>query len=489
MSRSDLGQRSARGAFWATVEVWGIEFLQFLVFAALARLLGPEAFGLVGLAMIPILVANVFLAQGGWIEFVVQCRNLEQQHLETIFWAIIGIGATLGVTVVLTAPLLAEAFNESQLEALVLPLCVCPVIISLTVLPIGLLQRDLNLAPLALRSTLAMTVGGTVGIAMAIAGYGVWSLVAYEIALPLVGAVVLWRALKWRPRLRFSIAHLRQAIRFSTRVLGERLINLTEVLVPRAIIGGSLGAGAVGHWTLARKIFDLSAELVQRPALRVALPRFALAQREPAELSQILALAVELTALVTVPGYVALGLMAPEMVALSFGEGWRPAGHALMLFAMLGLITPLTQLSIAVLHGTGRVGWTLLLSATGFALLLLLLPAGLTHGIVGVAGAFLIRGWVLLGARLWVLRRKGGVCLGALPRAFAPSLAAGAVMAAVMGAAEAAWSESLAESLQLPLVLSLGVTSYLLVLMLIARDRVVRAIALGRRVVGLGRTR
>ena len=54
MSSDDLlQQRTARGAFWATIEVWGVEILQFLVFAVLARVLGPVAYGIVGLAILP----------------------------------------------------------------------------------------------------------------------------------------------------------------------------------------------------------------------------------------------------------------------------------------------------------------------------------------------------------------------------------------------------------------------------------------------------
>lgn len=160
-----------------------------------------------------------------------------------------------------------------------------------------------------------------------------------------------------------------------------------------------------------------------------------------------------------------------------------------MMFAMLGLITPLTQLSIALLHGTGRVGWTLGLSVAGFVLLLSLLPVGLSYGIVGVAGAFLLRGWVLLVARLWVLRRKAGINLRLLPRAIAPPLVGGAAMAAVMIAADTVWSASFSEAAMLPLEIGLGLSTYGIVLVLFARDRVAHAIALGRKAAGIGHTK
>ena len=219
---------------------------------------------------------------------------------------------------------------------------------------------------------------------------------------------------------------------------------------------------------------------MQRPALRVALPRFAGVQQQPAQLSQLLTSAVELTALVAIPGYAILGVLGADLVALMFGEAWRTAGQVLMLLALLGLITPVTQLSVAVLHAVGRVKLTLKLAVASFAVLVLLLIPGLRWGVFGVTVAFLVRGWAMLFVRLWAIRRTTGVELSSSRGGFWPLLAAGLAMALVLFLANTLLVSRLHPLAAMLMALALGVATYSLLLLLLARDRIAAAIALVR---------
>ena len=481
MSSDDLlQQRTARGAFWATIEVWGVEILQFLVFAVLARVLGPGAYGIVGLAILPVLVVNVFVMQGGWIEFIVRNRGRVVEQVNTVFWVVVVLGLLLAAAVVASAPLMARAFETPELVVLVPWLAICPALMSLSVVPAALLQREINLAPFAIRSTLSVAVAGSIGIWLALSGYGVWSLIVYEITIPLVGATVLWTAVNWRPHARVSIKHFSEAIRFSSSVLGERVIALTETLGPRAAIGATHGAIAVGHWTLARKIFDLSADLMQRPALRVALPRFASAQQRPDQLTTLLTSAVELTALLAIPSYAILGVLGDDLVALLFGEAWRKAGQVLMILAALGLITPATQLSTVMLHAVGRAKLSLKLAVAGFICLVLLVIASTRWGVFGVALAFLVRGWIMLLVRLWAIRLTTHVRLRNLRAGIGPMLTAGVAMALTLFLFSAMFSARLGELQSLAIAVVPGTVVYGAVLWVLAKGQVLAAMTFVR---------
>jgi O-antigen/teichoic acid export membrane protein len=212
----------------------------------------------------------------------------------------------------------------------------------------------------------------------------------------------------------------------------------------------------------------------------VALPRFAGVQQHPEQLSQLLTSAVELTALVAIPGYAILGVLGADLVALMFGEAWRTAGQVLMLLALLGLITPVTQLSVAVLHAVGRVKLALKLAVASFAVLVLLLIPGLRWGVFGVAAAFLVRGWAMLFVRLWAIRRTTGVELSSSRGGFWPLLAAGLAMALVLFLANTLLVSRLHPLAAMLMALALGVATYSLLLLLLARDRIAAAIALVR---------
>ncbi len=449
-----LRDRAAGGAFWSTVEVWATEILQLLVFAVLARLLGPEPYGIVGLAMMLVLVGQSFLTQGGWIQAIVHRPDLEESHLNASFWGVLAAGCTLAAIILVAAPILAYLFDDPRLARIMPALAPYPLIVSLYIVPTALLQRQLKMAPLALRALLATGIAGLVGIVLAIKGYGVWSLVAYELLFPIVTALVLWKAAAWRPAMAFSMSHFRSMFRFSSRVLGERLITVSEALLPRALLGYFNGPAPVGLWSLSTKIFNLSSELAIRPAIRVTLPSFAEAQADPARLGPMLTLALRLTGLFAVPGFVVLATLSDELVPMLFGKEWLEAGNALGILAIAGLVAPLSQLTVTLMQGTGRVGLSLKLAVAGFALLLLLFAILAPFGVIGFAAAMAVRAWIMLPVRLVVLRRSLGISPARVLRPMLPLAVAGGLMAAFMvsvrwlpGVAPANWVVLAAEVL------------------------------------------
>ena len=89
-----LRQRAIRGVFWSVVQKWGREGISLIVLVALSRLLAPEAFGLVALALVFTEFVNIFLDQG-FSAAIVQHPNLEKEHLDTAFWISVAIGILL----------------------------------------------------------------------------------------------------------------------------------------------------------------------------------------------------------------------------------------------------------------------------------------------------------------------------------------------------------------------------------------------------------
>lgn len=472
----------SRGALWATVEVWGVELLQLLVFTLLARLLGPDAYGLVALAMAFVLVPQTLLVHGGWIEALVQRPDLTRAHVDSIFWLLAGLGLASLVALLAIAPWVEAQFAIPELAPLLAALAVCPFLTSLMVVPAGLLQRRLELAPLAVRSILGVGLGGAVAVALALAGAGPWALVANEIAWPLAGVLVLSLAARHRPRWGLSWRHCREIGRFALGITGAQLVALGELMLPRLLLGRLAGPVAVGHWGLARKLFNLAGELVSRPALRVALPGFARLREQGAGLTDALALAVELTALLSVPGFALLLVLGPDLLALAFGEAWRQAGEALRILAVLGPLIPFGQLLTSALQAAGRVDLVLVAAVLGAVLVLLLLVPLAASGVAGVAVAFALRDGLLAPLRLALVRRVLGVRVGVVLAPLPSILAAGAAMVASMLALRSLVEQPSGVAL-LAATVAAGAATYGAALLLVARPTLLRAAR------GLGRLR
>jgi O-antigen/teichoic acid export membrane protein len=477
----DLKRRATRGAFWATIEIWSNEALQFLMFAILARLLGPQVYGLLGLALIVVLISQTTLA--GWIEALIQRPEIEPLHLDTVFWSVLGLATALAGLAVLAAPLFAWFFGSPELAKLVPWLALTMPLTSLNIVPMALLQRGLRFAPLALRPMLGVTIAGVAAIGMALLDWGVWSLVAYQLIQPTAAALIFWSAVRWWPRLRFSRRHFCEIFTFSSKLAGERAVALGENLVPRIAVGWALDPVAVGLWTLARKIFDFSVELVQRPVMRVAMTTFSVAQTDVGRLMPMLVMSLELTALAAVPGYCALLLLAPDLLRVAFGESWVGSGAILRILAVVGFITPAERLLNTLMLALGRTGLSFAAATGAFVILIAGMLALAPWGLVGIAAAYALRTAVLLIARIVLLQRLLGRSLYPAAKGVLPVLGAGSVMLTVMMVLGGVLSD-VAPPLRVAALLLAGGLGYLAALTVVARPLIGRLFGLVR--IGLG---
>jgi len=198
-----LRQRAVRAVTWSAVSAGGAQLAGVLIFVALARLLPPEAFGLVAWAGVFMGFLQIFVT-AGLSQSLVQREHLEDGHLDAALYASLALTAAIGAIVVLGAGPLATFLDEPALApvlgwlALVLPLN------ALAAVPQAILRRELRFKPLAMRVLTANTIGGIAGIAMALLGFGIWALVGQQVVTAATAAVVLWTSITWRPGLRGS---------------------------------------------------------------------------------------------------------------------------------------------------------------------------------------------------------------------------------------------------------------------------------------------
>ena len=429
---TSLKRRATAGMIWSSIESWGQQLLQFALFAVLARLLGPEAFGIVAMAMILTTFANLLVLHGGWNEALVQRPDLDPRHTDSAFWALLAGAVVLAAVVAVAARPLAAALEQPSLAAVTAALGLSLPLGVLGVVPAALLRREFRFAPLALRTLFGTVAAGLVAVPMALAGYGVWSLVAFQLTMPAIQTAVLWQAHPWRPGLRFSRPHLRELGGYVAGVLGERSLLAVEIVVPLIVVGAAAGAAALGHFTTARKILDLMIDLLVKPVTQVAMPSFAGAAADAARVRTVLTVGTQVAALLVFPGHVGLILVAPDLVPLIFGAAWTPVVPVLQVMALSGLALPFVMLTTALMHGTGHTTAQLgvaVLSTAVFVLLLLAMPGS---SLVQVALAYVLRSAILLPVRFRTVRRVTGIDPLPSLRATVPLILAAALMAAAV---------------------------------------------------------
>ena len=178
---SSVRTAAARSLWWSIVETGGLAGLAFVSLAVLARLLTPTEFGLAALAlgivqMLDIATARLFG------DAIVQRPDLERRHVASAFWVTLVLGATFSAICWLGGESLASVLDEPRLAAVLGWMSVGLVFSGADAILTAQRRRELDFRVLALRSLVSRVGAASVGIGAALLGYGVWSLVAQQLA-------------------------------------------------------------------------------------------------------------------------------------------------------------------------------------------------------------------------------------------------------------------------------------------------------------------
>lgn len=389
-----LKRQAAKAVFWSAGASWSSQAISLLVFFVLARLLAPEAFGLIALANVAIALLTI-LSEQSLGEAIVQREHVESEHLDSAFWLQVAASlAMMGATIVL-APFLAEAFNEPQYTSLLRWLSLSMVIQALSSTQMAILRRELRFKSLAVRRIVAVVASGIVGIGMAVAGYGVWSLVGQQISSAVFAAMTLWTASDWRPRLRFSLSHAHDLVSYGIFSLGSSLLTFVNRRSDDLLIGYFLGAVPLGYYVVAYRILRVMTDLLIGVISTVALPAFARVQSDLPRLQRGFLRALQMSSLVTFPTFCGVAAAAPDVIRL-FGEKWVPAIPVMQLLALVGIAHTLMYLNASLFKAIGFPSIPLKLNLVTATLNFFGFLLAVRWGIVAVAAVYLLTNCLIL---------------------------------------------------------------------------------------------
>lgn len=478
---SSIGGKIVSGAIWTAVETWGQQALLFIVFVILARLLGPDSIGLATLAMVAPIILAVPVTRG-IPEAIIQRPQIDALHLDSAFWLLIGVGAVLsGLVWVLASPI-AYAFDQPLIEQLVRCTCLLILIQSVAAVPIAILKRQLNFRILALRTLIGTVAGGVVGISMAVAGYGVWSLVWMQVTKSCLEVCVLLVGGAWRPRLRYSYARCEDLFGFAGPIVGFSMWALVNDEMPKVILGTFLGPSAVGIYALARRPLEVLTNIFLGPLTGMAMPAVSRLQSDRSKINQFFNSSVRVAALIGFPAFMGLVVIAPEAVPLVFGDHWSQGVLAVQIIMLLGLVRTIDSICAGTVLALGHSDLIFKLNVVYTFAGAILMVAAAPFGIEAVIAAIVFCNAVLVPVFLYYTRRLAGIDV-LRPLSIFPRLA---IATGLMMVAVEAWQLGTGDVVDAPLAvvsaiifggLVYGLAAVVLIRpdLLAARDMLLRA--------------
>ena len=399
-----VGKQAAEGVFWTALQNWGSKAASFITFTVLARLLSPKAFGIIALGTVFVAFARV-LVDKGFTDAIIQRENLEELHVQSAFWVNLGIGVLLILLTWASSSWIAELFAEPALGPVVRWLSLIFGIRALNGVQEALFRRDVEFKVLAVAGFSGVCVGAAFGITMAYQGYGVWSLVAQQIANQSTYVSILWIASSWRPSFAFSLSHAEDLFSFGAGVVGSSILGFVNRRMDDLLIGAFLGSTALGYYNIAYRILLALTQMISRVGSKVMFPVFSQLQSDSERLREVYYTAVNYMSIVSVPVFVGLAVLAPYVIPVVFGAKWSASIPVMQVLSLAGLLQSLIYFNTPVIlakgHSLINMSLSTVRAVVNFTAFMIAVQWG---GIVTVAALYTIAGYCMAPVELWVVR-------------------------------------------------------------------------------------
>jgi PST family polysaccharide transporter len=410
---------------------------------------------------------------------IVASAEEEQERAQTVFaWSVV-LGLVLAGLVAAIAPAVASFFHQPQLTGLLPVLGLNFLLRSLGATHYALARKHLDYRVRTVSEICEVTVRGVVGIALALAGLGAWSLVIGFVSGVSASTVALWVQVPFRPRPQLSRAHLRDLLRFGGVLtivdIGAVIFYNTDYL----FIGRVLGASSLGLYTIGFRIPELAILNVAHVASDVLFPAYSALDRS--RLREGYLASLRYLSMLTIPLAAGLAALARPVILVVFGHQWVGSISVTRAIAAYTLCATLAIPPGTVLKVTRRA-WLMV----AFSIPLLLILVGLlaiftSQGILAVALATTGLQATVAPIQVLVVSRQLQLPVRESVRVLIPPALAAAIMAGALVAIDNAISAPLAALL---VGLPMGALVYTAVLWSLARDelRLLRGLAFPRTV-------
>ena len=353
----------------------------------LARLLDPTDFGIVAMVTVLTGVFEIF-ATGGLSAATIQKPEISDRQVSALFWFNMLLGVMLALLCFAAAPLVADFYEEPRSGLVLAAMAPAFIFTAAGVQHVALLQRHMRHATLSAIEVASEAVSALIGIGMALAGWGYWSLVGAALALPLVVTIGAWATARWVPLFALRDAEIGSMLRFGGTLTANNLVVYGGYNSEKLLLGRYFGADALGLYSRVYELINLPTRIINSAFGSVTFAALSRVQSEPERFKSYFLKGYSLVLSITLPTTIVCATLADDLILVLLGPQWTSGAMIFRLLAptilVFGIINPFAWL----LQSSGLHKRSLHLAFVIAPLAMVSYVIGIPYGPNGVALAY-----------------------------------------------------------------------------------------------------
>jgi O-antigen/teichoic acid export membrane protein len=375
-----MSSKVVSSLIWSTIESFSMQIVQFTVSIIIARLIDPNAYGVIVILNIFISISQVFL-DGGFSNALIQKENCTEDDYSTVFSINLVSSFIVYLVLFFSAKSLSNFYNLPHLEILTKWISLSIIISAFSIVQRAKLTRDLDFKSQAKISFYSAIFSGIIGIILAYLNYGVWALLVNTLAFNLFTTLFMFYKSKWIPNIKFSSESFNSLFSFGSKLLFTNLISSIYNNSYSLIIGIKYSTKNLAFYNRAFTMALLPSMNLSNIVIKAIFPILCKIQNNKEELSITFLKFVRMTTFFVFPIMLFTSILSKPLINVILTNKWEESAKYLSILCIVFMWDPIYNINNKILSVCGRTDITLKLEVVkrigGFIILFCTLPFGM----------------------------------------------------------------------------------------------------------------
>lgn len=353
MEKKGINEKIVGGLIWTYAERMSSQIVSLIITIILARLLTPEEYGIVSIVTVFIVLADVFVVNG-FGNALIQKKDADQIDFSTVFFFNILFSAGIYIVLFFLAEPIALFYEIEILIPVLRIMAIRIPIAGVNSIQQAYVSKKMDFKKFFFANIWGTVLSGMIGIVMAYCGMGVWALVAQNLSNTIIGTVVLWFTVKWRPKMVYSHERMKRLFNFGSKILASSLLIAIYSNVQDLIIGKKFSSQDLAYSNKGRQFPSLIATNINTSLTKVLFPAVAECQDDLQRVKHMTRKAISIGTYVLAPVLIGFAAVAVPFVEVLLTERWLPCVVYLRIMCMVYLLQPIQTASLQAMKALGK---------------------------------------------------------------------------------------------------------------------------------------
>lgn len=349
----DIGSKTKSSLIWNTSLQIIYQVFKFGISIAIARILDPKDFGIMGIGTMIVFYMNS-ITNFGFNRALIHRKEMNKEHIDTVFTIDLALSSLLMAVVIIYAGPISVFFGTPELTV-VLPVLSCVFLLTTFYqMPVTIYKRQLDFKIVALTDLYRGIIQSLLTLLLALMGFKYWALIAGLITSHLFGLVYIMFKSEWRPKVRYRHDAMKDIFHFGLwNFIRAQLFHINEY-ADKFIIGKFLGPVFLGFYEKAFSTVALQKNSLTVNIDSVMFASFSRIQEESKEkIRNYIKKSIAVTSLITFPLNTGFIMLSSYFVLILLGDKWAPAIVPMQILAAAFMFSSLNGAIASLNIGTG----------------------------------------------------------------------------------------------------------------------------------------